>query len=156
MDRYSAREFAPVWAPFRNGVSATYFGMSRLGDLVAAAARVVTVAPRRQSSETDDQQFYRFWHLEYGETAYYDQLVFRRHRDVAPPGALAMDIAESIPSRASRERVEEPVIPEQRSQPLTPNRRRNTRARARVRAASPGGHPGWYRQRASSRRLTLC
>ena len=31
---------------------------------------------------------YRFWHLDYGEVAYYDQLVFKRHRPI-PPEATA-------------------------------------------------------------------
>ena len=31
---------------------------------------------------------YRFWHLDYGEVAYYDQLVFKRHQPI-PPEATA-------------------------------------------------------------------
>ena len=48
--------------------------MSWLRDLISAVAR------RRQPGEEEGSEHYRFWHLNYGEAAYYDQTVFKRHR----------------------------------------------------------------------------
>jgi hypothetical protein len=35
-------------------------------------------------AEPTELEMYRFWHLDYGEVAYYDQLVFKRHRPIPP------------------------------------------------------------------------
>ena len=43
---------------------------------------------RTEDTEATDLEMYRFWHLDYGEVAYYDQLVFKRHQPI-PPEATA-------------------------------------------------------------------
>jgi hypothetical protein len=40
---------------------------------------------------------YRFWHLPYGEAAYYNQLVFKRHEPIPP---------ENVSSRSARQGVD--------------------------------------------------
>ena len=37
-------------------------------------------------TEGTELETYRFWHLDYGEVAYYDQLVFKRHAQIPPKG----------------------------------------------------------------------
>ena len=39
---------------------------------------------RREDTEPAELEPYRFWHLDYGEVAYYDQLVFKRHAPIPP------------------------------------------------------------------------
>ena len=39
---------------------------------------------RTVGAEPTELEMYRFWHLDYGEVAYYDQLVFKRHRPIPP------------------------------------------------------------------------
>jgi len=39
---------------------------------------------RTVGAEATELETYRFWHLDYGEVAYYDQLVFKRHRPIPP------------------------------------------------------------------------
>ena len=35
-------------------------------------------------TEVIELETYRFWHLDYGEVAYYDQLGFKRHQPIPP------------------------------------------------------------------------
>jgi hypothetical protein len=60
----------------------------RVAGEIARRARRLGKRPtlRRERREPTDAvaESYRFWHLDYGSTAYYDQLVFKRH-DVIPP-----------------------------------------------------------------------
>jgi hypothetical protein len=44
---------------------------------------------RGERTEGIELDTYRFWHLDYGEVAYYDQLVFKRHRPIPPLSASA-------------------------------------------------------------------
>ena len=50
---------------------------------------------RSVRTETIELKTYRFWHLDYGEVAYYDQLVFKRHEPIpaerAPAPRLSSD-----------------------------------------------------------------
>ena len=39
---------------------------------------------RTEDTEATELEMYRFWHLDYGEVAYYDQLVFKRHQRIPP------------------------------------------------------------------------
>ena len=39
---------------------------------------------RTEDTEATELEMYRFWHLDYGEVAYYDQLVFKRHQPIPP------------------------------------------------------------------------
>ena len=41
---------------------------------------------------TEQLETYRFWHLDYGEVAYYDQLVFKRHRPIPPDGEARTEV----------------------------------------------------------------
>jgi hypothetical protein len=47
----------------------------------------------RGDHETEEIELerYRFWHLDYGTTAYYDQMVFKRHKPIPPVRATAPD-----------------------------------------------------------------
>ena len=52
---------------------------------------------RDVSAGTTELETYRFWHLPYGEVAYYNQLVFKRHQTVPP---------EDVSSGSARQRVD--------------------------------------------------
>ena len=51
---------------------------------------------RDLSTGTTELETYRFWHLPYGELAYYNQLVFKRHQTIPP---------ENVGSWSARQRV---------------------------------------------------
>jgi hypothetical protein len=51
---------------------------------------------RDLSTGTTELETYRFWHLPYGEVAYYNQLVFERHQTIPP---------ENVGSRSARQHV---------------------------------------------------
>ena len=46
---------------------------------------------RREDTEQAEFEQYRFWHLDYGEVAYYDQLVFKRHAPIPPRTIFAAE-----------------------------------------------------------------
>ena len=52
---------------------------------------------RDLSTGTTELETYRFWHLPYGEVAYYNQLVFKRHQTIPP---------ENVSSGSARQRVD--------------------------------------------------
>ena len=48
---------------------------------------------RTEDAEATKLEMYRFWHLDYGEVAYYDQLVFKRHQPIPPEAAAGARLA---------------------------------------------------------------
>ena len=52
---------------------------------------------RNPSAGTTELETYRFWHLPYGEVAYYNQLVFKRHQTIPP---------ENVSSGSAGQRVD--------------------------------------------------
>ena len=55
---------------------------------------------RSEPTEAIELETYRFWHLDYGEVAYYDQLVFKRHRPIPPRRESTLP---SPPARSGRQ-----------------------------------------------------
>jgi len=51
-------------------------------------------------AEAIELETYRFWHLDYGDVAYYDQLVFKRHR----PRPAETDTRSDASNRATGRR----------------------------------------------------
>ena len=46
----------------------------------------------REDAEPADLEQYRFWHLDYGEVAYDDQPVFKRHAPIPPRATRGAEV----------------------------------------------------------------
>ena len=57
---------------------------------------------RSVQTEAIELETYRFWHLDYGEVPYYDQLVFKRHRPIPPESESETEVPRSRATASSQ------------------------------------------------------